>query len=54
MELIKAYRVIEIFGLIPLNEWLDENRDIEIISIQTTYLPHMFIDKYILLYKKII
>lgn len=54
MEFVKAYRVIEFYGINNLNEWLDENRDIEVISITIKEVPLSMYDKYVLLYRKVI
>ena len=52
MGFIKAYRLIEFSNIGSLNEWFDENRDIEVVKLEIREI-HSII-RYYLLYKKII
>jgi hypothetical protein len=49
---VKAYRLIEFSNIGSLNEWFDENRDIEVVKLEIREI-HSII-RYYLLYKKII
>ena len=52
MESVKAYKLIEFSNIGSLNEWFDENRDIEVVKLEIREI-HSII-RYYLLYKKII